>query len=113
VAVPGVFPLSSRASTPWLGFRIVFQLDPKLSVPEQDEVHWSFILQAIEANGLFCHGGGRVCGFANAEYPVSATEEQRQAVTDWLRGHPAVVQFEVVTGRFKTSHLWALQNQPG
>jgi uncharacterized protein YggL (DUF469 family) len=84
------------ADQPWLGFRVVYELDPKLSDSAQDEVGSSFINQAIEANGLCYHGGGRttVQGFANAEDPASATEAQRQAVTNWLRGNPAVVKFK-------------------
>jgi len=86
-----------RGDEPWLGFKVVYQLDPKLTDSEQDEINRSFISQAIEGNNLLYHGNGRadVQGFAYAEYPVSATEEQRQAVANWLRGNPSVVQFDL------------------
>src|SRR5262249_52335413 len=88
---------AQRTDEPWLGFKVVYALDPKLSEPDQDEFGRSFINQAIEANGLFYHGGGKALaqGFANAESPASATPAQREAVTNWLRGNPAVVKFEV------------------
>ena len=86
-----------RVNEAWLGFKIIYVIDPKLSDPEQETVDRAFITEAIEKNGLVYHGGGRthVQGFANAEYPASATEPQRQAVTEWLAGNPGVVEFEV------------------
>jgi uncharacterized protein YggL (DUF469 family) len=85
------------ANESWLGFKIIYHLDPTLSIAEQTEVCWAFIAEAIEKNGLGYHGGGRtfVQGFANAAYPASATEAQRQAVADWLARHPGVLEFEV------------------
>jgi len=81
----------------WLGFKVIYRLDPRLTISEQEEVAWAFIIQAIEENKLFYHGGGRAHthGFANAEHPASATEAQRQEVSDWLAGHPNVLEFEV------------------
>jgi uncharacterized protein YggL (DUF469 family) len=85
------------SSEPWLGFSIIYSLDPQLRVSEQDRVNATFLTQAIEKNGLFYHGGGRTPthGFANAQYPTSATQAQRQAVAAWPAGHPGVLEFEI------------------
>jgi uncharacterized protein YggL (DUF469 family) len=88
---------SMNSNEPWLGFKIVYQLNPKLSVAEQDEIGWAFIAEAIEKYGLCYNGGGRTFaqGFAIGKYPASASEVQRQAVADWLARHPSVLKFEV------------------
>jgi uncharacterized protein YggL (DUF469 family) len=79
----------------YLGFRVEFHVDPNLSILEERELLGAFVSDAIEKNGLFCHGGGLFVGFANAAYPASATDAHRQAVVKWLAGHPSVVEFEV------------------
>jgi len=73
------------------GFQVRTVWADHLTQEQQDDAIDSFILQAIEANGLYCGGGGRGVWGVCARH--GATEEQRRAVERWLSQCPAVKEF--------------------
>jgi uncharacterized protein YggL (DUF469 family) len=81
-----------------LGFEVRYSLPVGLSSDEQGEFLDSFIERAIEANGLLVGGcgGNPVEGFVVAQgNRASATEEQREAVLEWLKSEPRALNPEV------------------
>jgi uncharacterized protein YggL (DUF469 family) len=74
-----------------LGFEISFRLAEGLLEARIDRFYDDF-LEAVKARGLMCGGG---CGrtwqvFIARTRRQSATEEDRQAIREWLTRHPQV-----------------------
>ena len=74
-----------------LGFNLEFDLTNFNNEVLFDNFLDSFIAEAIEANGLYCGGGG----YNHFDYFVykhkgSVSEEQRNVVKKWLENQPQV-----------------------
>ena len=72
-----------------LGFDVSFKLRSEISEVELDKFWDSFILDAIERNGL-AYGGG-TNGFASAWGRGSASETHRENVRSWLSSRAEVL----------------------
>lgn len=70
------------------GFSVQYSVEHGLAAPVLDDLLDRFILDAVEANGLHCGGGGGpaewdffVCGNGRR----SATDADRQRIEEWLQ----------------------------
>lgn len=80
-----------------LGFRVRFET-PGLSAEQIDTLIDRWLAEAIEPQGLFCGGScGPVEweGFVQLDQRGSVTEEQREAVTKWLKSESSIKKVEV------------------
>ncbi|MCL2340567.1 MAG: YggL family protein [Proteobacteria bacterium] len=80
-----------------LGFEVRFRCTDDISDKAFDATIDAFILQAIEACGLVCGGGGQKpswCVFVALNRRGSVTEEHRVAVQRWLATQPSVTEFQ-------------------
>ena len=80
------------------GFEVRIVWVDHLTEKQEDDAIDSFTLEAVEANRLYCGGGGRRGQwgvFATSAKRPGATEEQRRAVEHWLSQCPAVKEFKV------------------
>jgi len=74
-----------------LGFNLEFDLSKANSKDFFEKFLDSFLIEAIEDNGLECGGGGREHqDFFVVRYKGSVSEEQRNAVKEWLEKQPQV-----------------------
>ena len=100
-----------------MGFTVRYQLNPCLAEPAREALLDRFILQAVEANDLYCGGGGGPEGwdfFVCANGRRSSTDADRQRVREWLASEPEVTNILV-------GQLWdawhgddeVLQDPPG
>ena len=88
-----------------LGFNLRYSVRENLSSEALDDLLDRFILEAIEANGLFCGGGGGPKEWHFFAYPQgrrSATEADARHVGEWLSGQEAISAFSL--GSFED--LW-------
>jgi uncharacterized protein YggL (DUF469 family) len=79
-------------------FPVRYLIESGLRPQDRNTVIEAFIAEAIESNDLVFGGGGSgnwQRGIAEPYSKNDATEAQRQAVADWLRNHPRVVEFVV------------------
>jgi uncharacterized protein YggL (DUF469 family) len=68
-----------------LGFEVDLQIAPTV---DADNFLDRFLLEAVEANGLFCGGGGGPTNwhfFVYGQERRSCSVGQREALLDWLR----------------------------
>ena len=83
-----------------LGFTVRCSLQLGVDSRDFDELLDRFILDAVEANDLYCGGGGDPTGlrfFVYGNGRRSATEADREHVEDWLKAQSAVTSVCVGT----------------
>jgi uncharacterized protein YggL (DUF469 family) len=76
-----------------LGFTARYRVKNGLSLAALDSLLDRFILEAIEANDLYCGGGGGPAGWdflVCANGRKSATDADRQRVRRWLEEQPDI-----------------------
>ena len=92
-----------------LGFEVTYSVRADSPDDAVDELLWSFIQDAIEANGLLAGGG---CGretsvfVTSSEHLGSATEEHRALVGHWLASQSIISRHTVHPLR-DAWHGWA------
>lgn len=88
-----------------LGVNVRFSVEGHLSLSAVDDLWDRFIVEAIEANGLFCAGGGGPTDWHFLVYPQgrrSATEGDAGRVERWLEKQGQISRFSI--GSFED--LW-------
>ena len=88
-----------------LGFNVRYSVRENMSPEALDDLLDRFILEAIEANGLLCGGGGGPVEWHFLAYPQgrrSASEADASLVGEWLKEQEAISGFSL--GSFED--LW-------
>ena len=80
-----------------VGFEVCVRFDTSPEADEWDDV-FDRLVEFVEALGLALGGGGTMsnwCVFVDRHGGGSATEEDRDALVDWLEREPSVLEFAV------------------
>ena len=80
------------------GFDVACRFVKNLSDDQIDRFIDTFIIEAIENNGLCCGGGGdknEWSVFVTRDGRDSVTESHREKVASWLKSNEFVAEFEV------------------